>query len=180
MLAIGAIAALAIIAPWGYWNTIHTAWGQCTLTISACERLRLRSQIGARAEQHDRTDLHSIGWQGWLMMKLRWFAWLFNVNGYFPLSISVDTQTASFWDERSLDFVVVSRTIGVASIGVFAALWRRAVHGDFRDRLALRLVRRRRHGIVIVILLIVQVGITHHHAYGDPSSCIHPGRHVPS
>jgi hypothetical protein len=112
--------------------------------------------------------LHSIGWQDWLRMKLRWFAWLFNLNGYFSLSIPVDTQTASFWaNQRSLDFVVVSRTIGIASIGVFAALWSRLVHGDSRDRLALRLVGCGALGIVIMILLIVQVGITHDHAYGS-------------
>src|SRR5262245_4647614 len=40
--------------PLGLLDTIHTAWGQCTLTIPACERLRLRSPLGARAEQHDR------------------------------------------------------------------------------------------------------------------------------
>ena len=166
VLAIGAIAALAIIAPWGYWTQSIQPGGNALL------RFQLANDYG-----FDRRSvpvlssmieyLHSIGWQGWLMMKLRWFAWLFNVNGYFPLSFPVDTQTASFWaNQRSLDFVVVSRTIGVASIGVFAALWRRAVHGDFRDRLALRLVGCGALGIVIVILLIVQVGITHHHAYG--------------
>ena len=166
VLAIGAIAALAIIAPWGYWTQSIQPGGNALL------RFQLANDYG-----FDRRSvpvlssmieyLHSIGWQGWMMMKLRWFAWLFNVTGYFPLSIPVDTQTASFWsNQRSLDFVVVSRTIGVASIGVFAALWRRAVHGDSRDRLALRFVGCGALGIVIVILLIVQVGITHHHAYG--------------
>jgi len=79
----------------------------------------------------------------------------------------LDTQTANFWaNQRSLDFVVVSRTVGIASIGVFVALWRRVVRGDPRDRLALRLVGCGALGIGIMTLLVVQVGITHHHAYG--------------
>jgi hypothetical protein len=166
MLAIGAIAALAIIAPWGYWTHFIQPGGNALL------RFQLANDTGFDHRSVPVLTsmieyLHSLGWQGWLMMKLRWFAWLFNVNGFFPLGIPVDTQTASFWaNQRSLDFVVVSRTIGVASIGVCAALWSRVVHGDSRDRLALRLIGCGALGIVIMILLIVQIGITHDHAYG--------------
>jgi hypothetical protein len=166
VLAIGTIAALAIIAPWGYWTHFIQPGG------NALSRFQLANDYG-----FDRRSvpvlssmieyLRSIGWQGWLMMKLRWFAWLFNVNGFFPLSIPLDTQTASFWaNQRSLDFAVVSRTIGIASVGVFIALWRWVGHGDGRDWLALRLVGCGALGIGIMILLIVQVGVTHHHAYG--------------
>lgn len=166
VLAIGTIAALAIIAPWGYWTHFIQPGG------NALVRFQLADDSG-----FDRRSvpvltsvieyLHSIGWQGWLMMKLSWFEWLFNVNGFFSLSYPVDTQTASFWaNQRSLDFVVVSRTIGIASIGVFAALCKRLVRVDFRDQLALRLIGCGALGVVIMILLIVQVGITHDHAYG--------------
>jgi hypothetical protein len=167
VLAIGTIAALAIIAPWGYWTHFIQPGG------NALFRFQLANDYGFDHRSMPVLSsmieyLHSIGWQDWLRMKLRWFAWLFNVNGYFSLSIPVDTETASFWaNQRALDFVVVSRTIGIASIGVFAALWSRLVHGDSRDRLALRLVGCGALGIVIMILLIVQVGITHDHAYGS-------------
>src|SRR6516164_4022302 len=168
VLAIGTIAALAIIAPWGYWTHFIQPGGNALL------RFQLANDFG-----FDRRSvpvlssmieyLRSIGWQGWLMMKFRWFAWLFNVNGYVPLWawIPLDTQTASFWaNQRALDFAVVSRTIGVASLGVFAALWTRVVHGNSRDRLARKLIVCGALGIFIMILLIVQVGITHDHAYG--------------
>jgi hypothetical protein len=166
VLAIGTIAALAIIAPWGYWTHFVQPGG------NALFRFQLANDVGFDHRSVPVLSsmieyLHSIGWQGWLMMKLKWFAWLFNINGFFPLEIPLDTQNASFWaNQRSLDFAVVSRTIGVASIGIFAALWRRVVHGDSRNWLALRLVGCGAVGIVIMILLIVQVGITHHHAYG--------------
>jgi len=166
VLAIGTIAALAIIAPWGYWTYFIQPGGNALL------RFQLANDFGFDHRSVPVLSsmieyLHSLGWRDWLMMKLTWFAWLFNVNGFFPLSIPVDTQTASFWaNQRSLDFVVVSRTIGIASIGVFAALWSRLVHRDSRDRLGLRLVGCGALGIVIMILLIVQVGITHDHAYG--------------
>jgi hypothetical protein len=166
VLAIGTIAALPIIAPWGYWTHFIQPGGNALL------RLQLANDAGFDHRSVPVLSsmieyLHSIGWQDWLMMKLKWFAWLFNVNGYFPLLIPIDTQTTSFWaNQRSLDFAIISRTIGVASIGVFAALWRRVVHGDSHDRLALRLVACGVLGVVIMILLIVQVGITPHHAYG--------------
>jgi hypothetical protein len=166
VLAIGTIAALAIIAPWGYWTHFIQPGGNALLRIQLANDPgfdhRSVPVLTSMIEY-----LHSIGWQSWLTMKLRWFEWLFNVNGFFPLSIPVDTQTASFWaNQRALDFVVVSRTIGIASIGAFVALWRCVVHGNSRDRLALRLVACGALGVVIMILLIVQVGITHDHAYG--------------
>lgn len=166
VLAIGTIAAVAIIAPWGYWTHFIQPGGNALFRFQVANDHGFdRRSVPVLSSMIE--YLHSIGWRDWLMMKLRWFAWLFNVNGYFPLSIPVDTQTASFWaNQRSLDFVVVSRTIGVASLGVFAALWRRVVHGDSRDRLALRLIGCGALGIGIMILLIVQVGITHDHAYG--------------
>jgi hypothetical protein len=166
VLAIGTVAALAIIAPWGYWTHFIQPGG------NALVRLQLANDLGFDHRSVPVLSsmieyLHSLGWLGWLTTKLRLFAWLFNVNGHFPLAIPVNTQTASFWaNQRSLDFLVVSRTIGIASIGVFAALWSRLVHRDPRDRLALRLVGCGALGIVIMILLIVQEGITLHHAYG--------------
>jgi len=166
VLAIGTIAALAIIAPWGYWTHFIQPGG------SALLRFQLANEYGFDHRSVPVLSsmieyLRSVGWQDWLMMKFTQFAWLFNVIGFFPLSMPLDTQTANFWaNQRSLDFVVVSRTIGIASIGVFVALWRRVVRGDPRDRLALRLVGCGALGIGIMTLLVVQVGITHHHAYG--------------
>jgi hypothetical protein len=168
VLAIGTIAALAIIAPWGYWTQFIQPGGNALL------RFQLANDAGFDHRSVPVLSsmieyLQSLGWRGWLMMKLRWIAWLFNLNGFFPLWvwIPVDDKTASFWaNQRALDFAVVSRTIGVASLGVLAALWRRVVHGDSRDRLALRLIGCGALGIGIMILLIVQVGITHDHAYG--------------
>lgn len=166
-LSFGAAGALLIMLPWAYWAHVIQPGG------NALSRFQLANDYGfgdrsASVLSSTIDYLRSIGVHGWIDMKLRWFAWLINVNGHMPLGAPVETHTGDSWaNQRALDFVVVSRTIGIATIGVLGAVWCRFVRGEYRDWLAMRLIACGALGLAIMTMLIVQVGITHDHSYGS-------------
>ncbi|RDI99513.1 hypothetical protein DVT68_01240 [Dyella solisilvae] len=159
-LTYGAFVALVVMAPWVYWIKVVQPFG------NALVRYQLANDTGF--DHRSSSILASVlqCWKGlgleeWLAMKLHSFHMLVDV----PLSIgfggALDNRTSSFAEnQRAGDFVVLARTIGIASVGAILAIFRGSA---FQKKLILCGVV----GVVSMTLLIVRHGYVPHQAYGS-------------
>ncbi|WP_232458920.1 hypothetical protein [Burkholderia ubonensis] len=163
----GTIAALAIMAPWLYWIKIVQPGG------NALTRLQLADDVGFNDRSKSvllsmKEKLRSVGWQQWLALKKKSFHIIGDVPGNIDLPRPIDNRTADYFgNQRSNDFVVVARTTGISTIGVIAALFQSVFRVRQSDPLVLRLIICGLLGIVSMTLVIIQIGVVHHQAYGS-------------
>jgi hypothetical protein len=114
--------------------------------------------------------LRAMGWSTWLYGKEQSFHLLIDVFGKMgPFGRPIDTASPTLLgSQRAIDFIVVSRTIGIASIGVLGLAIACLLPGRRHvDPLALRLGVCGLAGLVLMTVLITQIGVTHHHAYAS-------------
>jgi hypothetical protein len=164
VLFTGTVAALIVMAPWQYWTTIVQPHG------NALTRYQLADDVGFdhRSKpvlQSMIEHLRSIGWHRWLEMKKLSFHLIGDLPGNVDLFRPIDNRSTNWLsNQRSNDFAILCRTLGIPMLGVLLALARLRRQ---TDPLVIRLIACGLLGIVSMTLLITQIGVVHHQAYGS-------------
>ncbi|PCE25225.1 hypothetical protein BWP39_11925 [Paraburkholderia acidicola] len=165
ILLVGTLLALAVMAPWQIWTTFVQPHG------NALTRFQLANDVGFdhRAKSVLTSMLETLratGWGKWFQMKRFSFHLLGDVPGNVVLYRPIDNRSPSWLgNQRAKDFAVLARTVGIPMLGVLPALvaW---IRGK-ADPLVTRLIWCGFLGIVAMTLLIIQIAVVHHMAYGS-------------
>ncbi|BCQ24032.1 hypothetical protein NK8_21840 [Caballeronia sp. NK8] len=169
ILLIGTVVAVVVFAPWFYWTHFVQPGGNALTRFQLADDLgfdhRSKSVLASVTEH-----LKALGWSQWVYRKEQSFRLLVDVWGRMgPFGRPIDTASPTMLgSQRAIDFIVVSRTIGIASFGVVGIVLASILPGRRRaDPLAVRLALCGVVGLVMMTLLITQIGVTHHHSYAS-------------
>ena len=168
-LVVGTVIALTLIAPWMYWTEFVQPGANALMRLQLANDPgfdhRSKSVLLSTIE-----SLHTIGLSNWIVMKRESFELLVDICGkianFGPPYASQNPGIVG--KQRTLDFIVVARTIGIASFGVlgiiFSALFRRS---PSVDPFAIRLAVCGLLGLITMTLLVIPIGVAHNHAYAS-------------
>jgi hypothetical protein len=166
MVLIGIVAALLLVAPWFYWTAVLQPGG------TALTRYQLADDLGF--DHRTKSLLSSVlemlrywGFSRWMQEKIDSVCLAFHIYGPFSFGVPLDANGPSaIANQRTLDFLVVTRNIGLGSIGV-AGLMAGWVLRQYKDALAIRLALCGILAIVGMMLATVQIGIAASQAFGS-------------
>jgi hypothetical protein len=168
-LVMGTVIALILIAPWMYWTEFVQPRGNALMRLQLANDPgfdhRSKSVLLSTIEA-----LRTMGLSNWIAMKRESFELLVDICGKIAnFGPPYATQNPGIvGKQRTLDFVVVARTIGIASFGVlgiiFSALFRRS---PSVDPFAIRLAICGLLGLIMMTLLVIPIGVAHNHAYAS-------------
>lgn len=168
-LVTGTVIALALLAPWMYWANFVQPGGNALARLQLAHDLgfdhRSKSVLLSMIEY-----LRGLGLAQWIVSKKWAFELLVDIFGKIGnFGPPIDSQSPTMaGHQRTLDFIVVARTIGIASFGVVGLVFS-VLFGRFRsvDPFTIRLAICGLLGLIATNLLIVGGGVTPNYSYAS-------------